>query len=263
MSISNQNIVFSGSDGSIGSQRPQNSLVVKSLLEDSLATKIAELKNLPEQPKAFIHLAAMASVKDCQENPELCFKLNVDGAREWLEACQECGVEKFIFVSTSHVYDPQACENPLTTSSPIKPHNTYGQSKWKAEQELSAQAQKQNGTQLYIARVFSVLADPAPPWSLLQGLKKRAENKDFSPIPGLSCQRDFLTNKEVCERLVQIAQSDKQLPQTINLCSGRAKTVREIAEKVFREYGLDPQDLTEELGCGGTPKIVGVPTKIN
>lgn len=259
--IQTSEIVFSGHDGSIGSNRPKDSRIVTSLLESPLETKIKELKGLDPLPKAFIHLAAMAAVKDCENQPELCHKLNVDGAAQWFQACQEVGIEKFIFTSTSHVYSVKACHEPLNTNSEIGPQNEYGKSKLEAELLLQ-KLRAEGPCKLYIARVFSVLADPGPEWSLLEGLKRRARNRDFSPIPGLSNIRDFLTNTEVCDQLVQIARSDKSLPMILNVCSGKGTKIRDLAEKVFLDHNLSLDNLKEAENQGGVSKIVGIPTPL-
>ncbi len=259
--IKDQELVFSGHNGSIGSQRPTNSQYVTSLLQSSLEDKVKELQNLSPMPKAFIHLAAMASVKECEADPDRCHHLNVDGSVQWFEACQQVGIEKFVFVSTSHVYDSAACDRALDTDAPLAPQHEYGKSKLRAEQKLKELVQG-GKTSLHIARVFSVLADPGPPWSLMEGLKRRAKNQDFSPIPGLSSVRDFLTNKEVCERLIAIAKSEKDLPDVLNVCSGFGISVREVAEKVFEEHGLPVDKLVEAKDQGGTPTIIGVPTPL-
>jgi len=262
MQILDSDIVFSGAEGSIGSQRPYQSHKVVTPLEAPLEDKISELLCLPCMPKVFVHLAAMTSISDCEDSPELCHQFNVEGARQWFRACQEVGVLKFIFASTSHVYDPSACDQPLSTTAPLAPQKVYGKSKLLAEDALK-ELEQTGSTHLYIARVFSVLADPGPEWSLLEGLKRRARNKDSSPIPGLSFVRDFLTNTEVCKRLVQIAKSEKILPQTLNICSGKGTPIRKLAEIVFKQNGFD-LDIIQELPLDdGTPQIIGIPTPID
>ena len=56
------------------------------------------------QPKAVVHLAAMAGVRPSIERPEYYTAVNLDGTVNLLDAAVANGCEKFVFASSSSVY---------------------------------------------------------------------------------------------------------------------------------------------------------------
>ena len=57
-----------------------------------------------ERPDVVVHLAARAGVRPSIQRPELYLATNINGTFHLLEASKECGVERFIFASSSSVY---------------------------------------------------------------------------------------------------------------------------------------------------------------
>ena len=257
LNLSPTSIAITGGKGNIGREFPAQIPRLETRLEATLDEKINELKHYTNL-SCLIHLAGLVSVKDCEADPERAFELNVGGALSWYNAAREVGLKRFIQVSSSHVYAPSL--KPLNTTDELKPHAVYGKTKLAAESEL-LKVSSSSSCELVIARVFSVLADPGPHWSVLEGLKRRAFAGDLSPIPGLDNVRDFLWTSEVAEKLERLAQAEKP-PQFVNICSGRPTKIREIAEPLFQREGHDVNLLKVDLSQpSGNPFIVGVPTQ--
>lgn len=57
-----------------------------------------------EKPDVIVHLAARAGVRPSIAHPELYIETNITGTFHLLEASKVCGVERFIFGSSSSVY---------------------------------------------------------------------------------------------------------------------------------------------------------------
>jgi len=57
-----------------------------------------------DKPDAIVHLAARAGVRPSIARPELYIETNITGTCHLLEASKACGVERFIFGSSSSVY---------------------------------------------------------------------------------------------------------------------------------------------------------------
>ena len=81
---------------------------------------------------AIIHLAALTSVPESLEKPDLYFKINTIGTWHALELTRQLNADMFIFSSTAAVYG-KPIELPVTESHPVHPFNTYGMSKLAAE----------------------------------------------------------------------------------------------------------------------------------
>jgi dTDP-4-dehydrorhamnose reductase len=82
-----------------------------------------------EQPHAIFHCAALSKTPDCQANPVLARKLNVDVT---LQLCELARDIPFIFLSSDLVFDGRT--GNYTESSPVSPLSVYAQTKVAAEQ---------------------------------------------------------------------------------------------------------------------------------
>lgn len=250
-------IGISGSSGGIGSTAEYSKKIVKinSRLEDaheSIAQEFVD-KNITQ----YIHLAAMTDIKWCNDNPEDSMLFNAEYAKKFYLAAKTAKVQRFIFVSTAHVYKPSA-PSPFDTDATLDPFTIYGKSKLLAETQL-LNIETLN-TKLSIARVFSTIGKESRDYSLYQGLHRRAQNKDFSLIPGLENTRDFLDASKVMSELIRLARS-VDFPALVNICSGKGKTIREIAKEVFSLYGFEKHIEKMHSPQEDSPtKIIGVPT---
>lgn len=113
---------------------------------------------------------------------------------------------------------------------------------------------------LTIARVFGVLSDAMREGFLLTALHKRAEERDFSPIPGLSNVRDYMDARDICASLVRLGQSSAPPPMVL-ICSGKETTVRDVVERVFAQHRIESDCLVEAPGRpGDIPYLVGEPS---
>jgi len=73
------------------------------------------------------HLGAILSAKG-EQNPQLCFKVNIDGLYNILEVAKEKGVEKVIAPSSIAAFGPETPDNP-TEITIQRPNTIYGISK--------------------------------------------------------------------------------------------------------------------------------------
>ena len=83
---------------------PKQCKRIKTRLEDSPFKFLNELRKITPKIKTVIHLAGISSVKKCEENKKITYKINVIGSLNLLKACNMYGIEHFIFISSSHVY---------------------------------------------------------------------------------------------------------------------------------------------------------------
>lgn len=56
------------------------------------------------KPNIVIHLAAIANIRKCEENKELCWKTNVQGTENLVKAALEYNVDYFVYISTACVF---------------------------------------------------------------------------------------------------------------------------------------------------------------
>ena len=104
-------------------------------------TDIVSLSSLDEclyvlakhQPNIVIHTAGLANVEECEFNPDLAQKVNVDLAKNIAIACSNQGI-KLVHISTDHLFSG----NQELTSEEAKtsPVNSYAKTKFLGEQQV-------------------------------------------------------------------------------------------------------------------------------
>lgn len=254
--IKNSNLIgISGSRGSIGSAIEYGNHIIR--IEARLESEAHEIvqefqdKNIT----TYIHLAGKSSVQDCEDDPETCMQMNSEYSLKFYLAAVEANINRFIFVSSAHVYDANT-PPPYDISSKLNPFNQYGLSKLDAEQKL--QLAESKITQLSIARIFSVHSLSMRDHFLAAGLVRRARNRDFTPIPGLEKIRDFLSTESVMKELIYLAKSET-FPPIVNICSGIGVQIKDLGLQIFKSFGLEKEfNNIENINSPSPDVVIGV-----
>jgi len=112
------------------------------------------LSPLTEQADGIVHLAAISRVIEGERKPQLCWKTNVEGTKNLLEAALASEKKPWlIFASSREVYGRQT-DFPVKETALLNPLNTYGESKREGER-IVQEAQKK-GLQTAILRFSNV-----------------------------------------------------------------------------------------------------------
>lgn len=84
------------------------------------------------RPDYVIHAAAIALTGFCNEHPEKCRAINVDGAVNVARACRETGAG-MVFLSSEQVYNGNPDPGPYAENDEPVPNTEYGKNKREAE----------------------------------------------------------------------------------------------------------------------------------
>lgn len=93
-------------------------------------------KVLEISPDILILTAAITNVDQCEINKKLATKVNTDGAKNVIKACERINA-KLIFMSTDFVFDGTKTEGLYRENDVPNPPNHYGKTKYDAELLLS------------------------------------------------------------------------------------------------------------------------------
>jgi UDP-glucose 4-epimerase len=169
-----------------------------------------------------IHLAGIVGEQKVTSNIEHSYSVNVKGAEVLAQKFHKYSTGVFVYVSSSHVYKPSI--QLLTEDSEVGPTSSYGIQKLQAEEKIKS-VFKNDPERLVIVRLFSILGDGMPDFSLGGAIRRLIDDKQFV-IQNCDDVRDFLLPKIAARCIFDIAQS-KDLYGVFNLCSGNAQTVKE------------------------------------
>lgn len=199
--------------------------------------------------KIVFHMAAIASVAICNEQPDLCQAVNVEGTRTLLQACSVSGVQQFIFSSSSAVYgDTEKKCNENALSNPI---SEYGYSKLMGEFDC-LEYQRNFGIKTTILRYFNVFGNNQDGSHEHAGVIAKFNYKMKHNLPitlfgnGLQT-RDFISVEKVVEANMLFGLFQEKLSKNIiNIASGKSITMFDLfyeLKKQYPHYNLEPEFL--------------------
>lgn len=143
------------------------------------------------KPEVLIHLAAQASILESESKPVLDLMTNGMGTINVLQAAKAVRVRRFVFASTSAVYQYSA-KKALTEKSRLEPESPYGISKAAAEQYIRWAFPNQHVI-LRLGNVYGPRQVPLGENQLIARLIKHFKHQDPFVIHGDGKQeRDFV-----------------------------------------------------------------------
>ncbi len=206
----------------------------------------------------FLHLAGIVGPTAVEKDIRYSRQVNVEASIRLGRAFLNSSGEKFVYVSTSHVYS--SSNLPIEESFETNPKNLYAAQKLEVEEVLCELFEK-HPERLSIVRVFSVLDWDVAQFTLGGGIKKlKLENSDYI-LNNCDDVRDFLTPKVIADALVRICKKSS-LFGIVNLCSGRGLSVGEAARLMLGPEASTKASHRMAPGQSAAPFIVGNNSKL-
>jgi UDP-glucose 4-epimerase len=223
---------------------------------------------------AVMHFAAYINVEESVSFPDKYYRNNVTDALTLLEAIKSANINKFVFSSTSAVYDEYQTK-PILETAPLNPISPYAKSKLMIEQML-ADFDVAYGLKSVCFRYFNAAgAEPNAligenrkieshliPLLLLTALGEQNYFSVFGtdyPTPDGTCIRDFihvmdLANAHVSglKYLIEGGKSD-----IFNLGNGKGFSVKEVVEMTQKVTRKTFDIRYQERRPGDPPILVG------
>ncbi len=257
------------------------------LVEGDIGDRTLVEKTLKEfDVDTVMHFAAISYVGESVDQPLLYYRNNAAGALSLLEACDACGVERFIFSSTCATYgEPAEQFIPIPEVCPQAPINPYGRSKLQVEQILFDYAHtcRSQGRPFAFAalRYFNVAGSDrsgvigehhVPETHLipiiLQAILGQRESvtvfgNDY-PTPDGTCIRDYLHVEDLIDAHVRVMEALEPGSELVfNLGIGKGYSVMEIIEAAKRATGADLDVRMGQRRPGDPPMLYADPSKIH
>lgn len=194
-------------------------------------TNFTEILNSTKDQDAVIHLAAKISVKESIKNPTETFRINVDGTKNILEACEKNNVKKLIIASSAAVYGQGFPEIKLNENTKTNPVSPYGQSKLMMEQEVKKRIFKQKKIDCVILRFFNIFGvgqSSEYAGVITKFVERISMNKPIEIFGDGLQTRDFVSINDVVESIFNAISNGKY--GIYNIASGTTITINQLAE---------------------------------
>ncbi len=171
---------------------------------------------------AVFHCAAYKHVPLMEENPVAVIENNVFGTKNLLDACLECGVKKFVLISTDKA---------------VEPVSIYGVSKMLCEKLLLHASQKApEGSAYMFVRFGNVIGSRG---SILPLFNAQIKTGGPLTVTHPDMKRFFMTIPEACSLVLQSGGVGKNgTPYLLDM--GEPIKILTLAEEVIRMYGFEP-----------------------
>jgi nucleoside-diphosphate-sugar epimerase len=209
-----------------------------------------------ESPGAVLHFASVVGVEKVNSDVAEARKVNVDGTTKLATDVYFNSDAKFVFASTSHVYEKS--DLPLSEDTTLNPRSNYAIQKLEAE--LSCiEIFKDKPERLLILRIFSILGWSCGPKTLAASIIHHLENPANSSIKNGNDVRDFLSPKQVAAITSRLS-GDHQAYGIVNVCSGSGLKVGDAASNFASQKGVS--FISCEAGTSDTPILIGDNSKL-
>jgi len=183
----------------------------------------------------FIHCAA-ANELLCRDDAELALHYNVVGTRSALEFCVRNNIDKFVYVSTFHVYGSET--GYIDESTATAPKTEYGLNHLLAEEYVKMYA-RLHQIEVLIVRPTNIFGIPTDMqqfnrWSLIpfSFCKEAVEDSQIQLLSNGLQMRNFVPLVSVADIILQ-GLNRKQKCQVLNAAGPDNISVRDFAYKVL------------------------------
>lgn len=200
---------------------------------DITAASLGQLAHLGARPDAVIHLAGGSSVAVAALNPHEDFQRTVATTLELLEWTRQNAADcAIIAVSSAAVYG-SAHPGPIREEVFPSPYSTYGYHKFMMESLCRNYAQNY-GLSVAIPRLFSVYG-PGLRKQLLWDLCNKLAREEKVLLGGTGAElRDWIHIHDVQRGLAALLRRASPDAPTINIASGMACSVADVADRLMR-----------------------------
>ena len=212
------------------------------------------------------HFAAVSRVVWGEDDPVNCWRINVMGTANVLEACRKTGSNPVVIYASSREVYGEPIYSPVTEDHPKKPKSVYGASKLAAE-HLCAAYERAFDTKVVILRFSNVYGserdqlDRVTPKFMLKAMRNEditlnggTQVLDFCFIDDLILGLEKLYNKAA-------SGNDDVLGQDFHFATGKGTSVAELAEMIKKTYQSTSNIRTIDSKSFDVEQFIGDPTK--
>jgi NAD dependent epimerase/dehydratase len=190
------------------------------------------------------HLAALISIPYSYIAPSHYLAVNCGGTLNLLEAARSQGLERFVHTSTSETYGT-AQYTPIDEGHPLKGQSPYAAIKIGADM-LAQSYYLSFGVPVATIRPFNTYGPRQSARAIIPTIISQGLSGEVIRLGNLTSVRDLNYVTDTVAGFIKIAESPQAVGELINVGSGSALTVGELAEKIVGMLGGNKRIISEE-----------------
>jgi len=196
------------------------------------------------------HLGALISIPYSYIHPEEVVQSNVIGTLNVLQACKHCRTGRLVHTSSSEVYGT-ALTVPIDENHPLQGQSPYSASKIGAD-KLVESFHLSYGLPAVTVRPFNTYGPRQSTRAVIPAIITQALTSPVIKLGNLQSSRDFTYISDTVAGLLKSAESPAIEGKTINLGSGKAVSIAELADMIIKiiakpvEIEVEPERLRPE-----------------
>jgi UDP-glucose 4-epimerase len=197
---------------------------------------VPSIKPLFKGRDMVFHLAAVVGVEETQDEPVNLLNVEVVGTSNVIALAAQNKVKRFIFASSSEVYGDSI--RPMVEEGPYNPKSTYALTKLVGEHFCAAYYQK-FGLEYTALRYFNSYGPRQDERFVLSRFVNRAlDGKELYVYGDGQQTRDFTYVEDTIHMTLLAAIMNEGAGQVLNIGTGKAESIIELAEMVLTMLGL-------------------------
>jgi len=205
------------------------------------------------RPDAIVHAGGMTKPTDCEKEPALARRVNVEGTAHLVEAARGVGA-RFIFLSSDLVFDGSA--ERYDEDSPTHPLSVYGHTKVEGEELVRAGSNDFAIVRTTVMYGWSSRYTESMAEWILRGLQGDHELNMYHDQ-----YRQFILINDLVAAIFELIQMETPLNETILVAGPELLSRYEFAQRLARTFGL-PEAGIRSISFDSTPQAAFTPKRL-
>jgi UDP-glucose 4-epimerase len=180
-------------------------------------------------PDAVFHMAALHFIPYCNKHPQEALDVNVLGLDNVVRAVRTSPLKTFVFPSSGAIYG--FSDEPWTETSPARPDEIYGISKWMGEQIMQRFHADRPELRTVIARLFNTYGPRETNPHVLPEVMKALHAGRTIELGNLWPMRDLIFVTDTAAALVAAADGGPGI-EVFNVGTGTGTTIEDVMETI-------------------------------
>jgi nucleoside-diphosphate-sugar epimerase len=181
------------------------------------------------------HCVGDTYVPTAYDVPKRFFRINVEGTLNLLLLAKRTRMKRILYVSSTEVYG-ESQRPRITEDHPLDPLNTYAVSKLAADR-LCFTVWQEHKVPVVIARIFNSYGPRETEPYVIPEIIAQLDRGNVVRLGNLKAERDFTYVHDTARGLIGLLQSDVPNGAAVNVGTGVAYSVEELARRIARIMG--------------------------